>query len=228
MTAFLLNHAETIVAKNLMRNFVSHATTLQQAGLVTPHTVYKCLLLLQQMTDRRLQPHSAPGSQFAASWTQRQVAMVEEADTSPGAGTVSGHHTAPRHDEEETGLVSAISEVSTSCTSTTDTSAETTFVTASEGGRDSVDGSAPEDTPAPSSTSPSAAGTKPKVKMTQLLLGGSPGASGRGLQLLSLARSSAKHDTSPTPAQDTKRQRLSQSPLHTLPLPPQSFLQEDS
>ena len=49
MTAFLLNHAETIVAKNLMRNFVSHATTLQQAGLVTPHTVYKCLLLLQQM-----------------------------------------------------------------------------------------------------------------------------------------------------------------------------------
>ena len=49
MTAFLLNHAETIVAKNLMRNFVSHATTFQQAGLVTPHTVYKCLLLLQQM-----------------------------------------------------------------------------------------------------------------------------------------------------------------------------------
>ena len=102
MTAFLLNHAETIVAKNLMRNFVSHATTLQQAGLVTPHTVYKCLLLLQQMTDRRLQPHSAPGSQFAASWTQRQVAMVEEADTSPGAGTVSGDHTAPRQHEEET------------------------------------------------------------------------------------------------------------------------------
>ena len=64
--------------------------------------MYKCLLLLQQMTDRRLQPHSAPGSQFAASWTQRQVAMVEEADTSPGAGTVSGHHTAPRQHEEET------------------------------------------------------------------------------------------------------------------------------
>ena len=33
MTAFLLNHAETIVAKNLMRNFVSHATTFQQAEL---------------------------------------------------------------------------------------------------------------------------------------------------------------------------------------------------
>ena len=49
MMAFLLNHAETIVAKNLMRNFVSHATTFQQAGLVTSHTVYKCLLLLQQM-----------------------------------------------------------------------------------------------------------------------------------------------------------------------------------
>ena len=49
MTAFLLNHAETIVAQNLMRNFVSHATTFQQAGLVTSHTVYKCLLLLQQM-----------------------------------------------------------------------------------------------------------------------------------------------------------------------------------
>ena len=49
MTAFLLNYAETIVAENLMRSFVSHATTFQQAGLVTSHTVYKRLLLLQQM-----------------------------------------------------------------------------------------------------------------------------------------------------------------------------------
>ena len=32
---------------------------------------------------------------------EEAVAAVEEADT-PGAGTVSGHHTAPRQHEEET------------------------------------------------------------------------------------------------------------------------------
>ena len=50
MTAFLLNHAETIVAQNLMRNFVSHATTFQRAGLVTS----QCLLL-QMMLSKTYQ-----------------------------------------------------------------------------------------------------------------------------------------------------------------------------
>merc|ERR1712227_393322 len=50
---------------NIVRNFVSHLTSFHQAGAVKQVTVYKCLLILEQMTEK-----SDLASQFSLSWTQ--------------------------------------------------------------------------------------------------------------------------------------------------------------
>merc|ERR1719410_1703560 len=53
-----------MVQVNIVRNFVAHLTSFHQAGAIKQVTVYKCLLILEQMTEK-----SQQCSQFCVSWS---------------------------------------------------------------------------------------------------------------------------------------------------------------
>merc|ERR1712227_1019396 len=79
---------------NIVRNFVSHLTSFHQAGAVKQVTVYKCLLILEQMTEK-----SDLASQFSLSWTQPRSSssLMNSSNVSSSSSALSS----PSIDETE-------------------------------------------------------------------------------------------------------------------------------
>merc|ERR1719270_2665955 len=85
MLDFLIHHATKMIKFNIVRNFVSHLTSFHQAGAVKQVTVYKCLLILEQMTEK-----SDLASQFSLSWTQpRSSSVMNSSNISSSSSSAS-------------------------------------------------------------------------------------------------------------------------------------------